>query len=79
MLEMKYILACHVLQVSGVKTYGMDKLMAGNTMLNTVLVSTEYYVDQYLPAEEGRSNCCILGTCLLFMNLSAFIYKGPLI
>ena len=50
-----------MLQMGGVKAYGMDKLMVGSTMLNTVLVSTEYYVDQYLPAEEGTTSTFVSG------------------
>ena len=47
---------CCLCQVNGVKSYGMDKLMVGSTMLNTVLMSTDYYVDQYLPPGEGTSH-----------------------
>ena len=52
------------------KSYGMDKLMVGSTMLNTVLMSTDYYVDQYLPPGEGKSHLSVSKSHLPMSHLS---------
>ena len=51
------------LQISGVMTYGTNKLMVGSNVVNAGLKSSEYYIDTYLPATDGTS--CILRPVLL--------------
>ena len=49
-----FILLVRRLQISGVMTYGTNKLMVGSNVVNAGLKSSEYYIDTYLPATDGK-------------------------